>query len=88
MKSVIPNDGSVTSIGEYAFYDCRNLASITIPDSVTSIGDDAFSYCFNLTSITFNGTVAEWNAIDKGSYWNEVVPAIEVICSNGTVKLN
>ena len=29
---------NVTSIGERAFYDCRGLTSITIPDSVTSIG--------------------------------------------------
>lgn len=32
---VIPD--SVTSIGEYAFYGCTSLTSITIPDSVTDI---------------------------------------------------
>ena len=31
----------VTSIGESAFYYCRSLTSITIPDRVTSIGDIA-----------------------------------------------
>ena len=41
--SVIPNDGSVTSIGEYAFYGCDSLTSIMIPNSVTSIGEYAFS---------------------------------------------
>ena len=43
---------SVTSIGEYAFLECRSLTSITIPDSVTSIGDGAFLGCISLTSIT------------------------------------
>ena len=28
---------SVTSIGEYAVYDCSGLTSVTIPNSVTSI---------------------------------------------------
>ena len=52
----IPN--SVTSIGNYAFYNCSSLTSVTIPDSVTSIGDDAFSGCVNLVSIRFQSMTA------------------------------
>ena len=51
-NSVIPGDGSVTSIGSYAFYGCYGLTSITIPDSVINIGDYAFNGCSSLTSIT------------------------------------
>ena len=54
-NTTIPN--SVTSIGEYAFYDCKALTSITIPDSVTSIGEYAFKYCESLTSITIPDSV-------------------------------
>jgi carbon monoxide dehydrogenase subunit G len=40
----------VTSIGDYAFYDCHNLSgSLTIPNSVISIGDYAFGNCTGLT---------------------------------------
>ena len=42
----------LTSIGEYAFYNCSKLGSITIPEGVTSIGNCAFSFCSSLSSIT------------------------------------
>ena len=41
--SVIPADGSVTRIGDYAFAGCYGLTGIEIPESVTSIGECAFS---------------------------------------------
>ena len=53
--TVIPN--SVTSIGNYAFYDCDGLTSVTIPNSVTSIGDNAFYGCYGLTSVTIPNSV-------------------------------
>ena len=43
---------SVTSIGDYAFYKCTGLTSVTIPNSVTSIGISAFVNCSGLTSVT------------------------------------
>ena len=55
--SIIPDDGSVTSIGRYAFYNCSGLTSITIPDSVTSIGERAFAGCSGLTSATIGNGV-------------------------------
>ncbi|WP_417194106.1 leucine-rich repeat domain-containing protein, partial [Blautia sp.] len=45
---------SVTSIENYAFYNCTGLTSITIPDSVTSIGDSAFKNCSSLKTISLS----------------------------------
>jgi len=73
---------SVTSIGSYAFLDCSNLTSITIPDSVTSIGSSAFYGCSSLRRINFNGTTAQWNAIDK-YWWNKGISSYTVYCTDG-----
>jgi hypothetical protein len=50
-------DNSVTSIGEYAFYGCSDLSSITIPNSVTNIGSAAFSGCSGLSSISISNSI-------------------------------
>ena len=50
IKTVI-FDGTITSIGQCAFYECKNLTQITLPNSISSIGNEAFSKCINLTSI-------------------------------------
>ena len=55
--SVIPVDGSVTSIGSYAFYGCSSISSLHIPEGVTSIGTYAFRSCKSLVSLTIPSTV-------------------------------
>ncbi|MFA6860519.1 MAG: leucine-rich repeat protein, partial [Clostridia bacterium] len=47
----------ITAIGNYMFYNCSGLSSISIPDSVTSIGDQAFCFCTGLTNITIPSSV-------------------------------
>ena len=56
----------VTTIGSEAFYDCRGLTSVTIPNSVTSIGDDAFFSCSGLTSVTIPNSVT---SIGKSAFY-------------------
>lgn len=41
-----------TNIGRYAFYMCKALTSITIPDDVKAINSSAFAYCTKLTNLT------------------------------------
>ena len=72
-NSVIPADGSVTSIGWCAFNACAGLTSITIPDSVTSIGNSAFNFCTGLASLAIPDSVTSIgdHAFFNTGYYND-----------------
>ena len=55
----------VTSIGEYAFYECSSLTRVTIPNSVTSIREGSFNRCSSLTGVTIPNGVT---SIEKGAF--------------------
>ena len=55
LKTVVITGGS--NIDDYAFYCCRSLTSIVLPDSVTSIGEHAFMWCSSLTNVTIPDSV-------------------------------
>ena len=58
--SVIPDDGSVTSIYYGAFSERINLESIIVPDSITDLGEGStFSNCSNLKKITLSKNITE-----------------------------
>ncbi len=50
VKEVVVEEG-ITSIGDYAFYNCTNLSKATIAEGVTSIGNSAFYGCSSLSEI-------------------------------------
>ena len=54
-------------IGYNAFYYCRGLTSVTIPNSVTSIGSYAFKDCSDLTSVTIPNSVT---SIGSSAFYN------------------
>ena len=57
LKNVIIGN-NVTSIRDYAFWDCSDLTSITLGNSVTSIDLCAFQGCSSLTSVIIGNSVA------------------------------
>lgn len=130
--SVIPNDGSVTTIGERAFESCDEMTAVEIPDRITELCANAFAWCDglieanlhegvervgdwafeectaletvilpaslaylglsvfdgceNLSEVCYNGTMAQWESLDKDAYWNSAL--IETVhCSDGDIKL-
>ena len=46
-------------LGDYVFFDCSGLTSLTLPSSVTKIGCYALSNCIGLTSLTLPSGVTE-----------------------------
>ena len=86
------NDKPVSSIAYKAFYNRADLASIEISNSITTINWCAFEGCTSLSTIIFNGTVSQWNALDKGGCgegepWNRDIPATHVHCIDGKVDM-
>ena len=56
IPSFINFDGenfTVKQIGDSAFYDNRNITSLTIPSTILKIGDKAFFLCTELTTVKF-----------------------------------
>ena len=58
IETVVLEDG-ITKIGEYAFYECIAMKSISIPDSVNKIGWRAFIGCKRLEAVAVPDGVTE-----------------------------
>lgn len=99
VTEIIITDG-VTRIGDYYFYNCKNVKKITIPDSVIEIGVEAFSDS-NIIDIYFGGSISEWLDIDFSSngsnpmysatgtlYVNGSVVSGDIVIPDGIVKFN
>ncbi len=80
----IPNDGSVTAIasGAFSYYD---IGTVTLPQSITVIEENAFYNC-SITNFHYEGTKADWEAIEKDEKWCAETDPFDVICSDGNVR--
>ena len=66
-----------------AFFCCRSLTDIVIPDSVTSIGDGAFEGCRSLTEVVIPDRVTN---IGKGAFAN-CCSLAEVVIPNSVTTI-
>ena len=84
IKSATIENG-VTSIGNYAFINCRRLTSITIHESITTIGTGAFHNCLALVEVyNYSSLDIRKGTIDFG---NIACYAIDVYTTNESSKL-
>lgn len=81
-EGVIIFESDVTSIGDDAFFECRNLKSIEFSNSITSIGESTFFGCVNLESITIPQSV-----ISIGEMAFEGCTSLREICVSWNIPL-
>lgn len=80
---------SIKKINQYAFMDCTSLNTINMYGGTLSITNDAFEGCTGLARVYYNGTMAEWCAIDFGG--DEATPmcyATDLYINNTLVSRN
>ena len=77
----------VQMICEGAFTRCTALNNIVIPNSVTTIQPYVFALCYEFTSIKYDGTISQWNDINKYGAWNSLSKIKTIYCTNGQVDI-
>ena len=88
---VLPD--TVTTLETLSFMDCSSISSAVLSGNITSIDSFAF-YTTNLKTLVFNGTMAQWNSMERHEDWcgNPVVDRAYVVenikCLNGTIANN
>ena len=66
---------SLTYIPGWMFSGCFQLDNVVVLGQITSVGEGAFNRCNNLTKVLYNGSEAEWNAVQIDSDNNELTAA-------------
>lgn len=77
----VDEENPCLAIDFYAFYSCTFLRNITLPKGLNSIGMQAFLGCTFLRTITYQGTEAEWNAVEKHAEWADSLLFCTLICT-------
>ncbi|KAL7559885.1 hypothetical protein ACA910_005382 [Epithemia clementina (nom. ined.)] len=65
LTTVLIENDKITTVGQFAFYECEKLVEIHLPNSVTAIGEYAFSGCSTLTTLQLPHSLT---AIDEGTF--------------------
>jgi hypothetical protein len=84
---VLPNDGSITKIGRYGFYNCTGLTGIAIPDSITIFDDHAFNGCEGLTRVYITD-LSKWCNITFNNYRANPLVYAKTLYLNGKLVTN
>ena len=84
-SAIVPEGAKELAVIE--FEQCSSLKKIFLPSTLKKINVDAVYRCDTIEQIVYNGTVEQWNAIEKSESWYRDVPTFRVICTDGEVEL-
>lgn len=85
IEEVIISEG-ILSVSKGAFEYTKSLKKLVLPASLKYIGENAF-YSSSLQTINFNGTKAQWNAIEKAENWDNRSVITIIKCSDGDITI-
>ena len=74
-------------LSNFAFYNNSNLKTINIGTNINSISGNAFGNCRKIEKLKYEGTVEEWNNINKSNGWNSDSNITKVKCTDGEVDV-
>lgn len=83
-RYIITCDDTITTLNSQAF-STLDINSIFLPNSIIEIGMHALN-CSALESIIYDGTIKEWNLINKNELWCVITTPI-IYCTDGTIEL-
>ena len=75
----------ITVIEKYDLSSCY-ASEIILSKSIKKIEASAMTYNDNITAIRYEGTIAEWNAIEKEEGWDTGSDNYTVYCTDGEIK--
>ena len=75
----------ITVIEKYDLMSCT-ASEIVLSKNIKKIEASAVCWCDNLTAIRYDGTVEEWNAIEKEAGWDNGTNNYTVYCTDGEIK--
>ena len=77
----------ILRVGDRAFADSADLEAVTLTKGLLYIGSEVFAGCDSLTTVIFQGSMAEFLAIEKAEDWNGGHTGYVIRCFDGEIQM-
>ncbi len=84
LETAVLSEG-VEAVFDFAFSDCPHLQSVKLPSTLKELGFGVFDECEWLSDVYYNGTVADWYAI-QSEYASACNSSFVLHCTDGDIN--